>query len=373
LAAPYSIQYYLLYYKTQVLSCHTHDRKVMQMEAIEPKSKGGRARADSLSPERRREISLLAVEARKAKAADRQEISKLPRATHEGVLAIGDGDISCAVIEGGRRLLTQSGFMVALGRARQAKGREYYDADVNLPAFLTAKNLKPFIPKELYVTSSQIEFRTLSGTRAFGYSAELLPMVCGVFLDAKAAKPKVLTHNQEPIAEKALILVRSLAQVGINALVDEATGYQYDRPRRDLEEQLKKFLSESLRRWVRTFPAEYFKQLCRLRGVEIRPDMKLPQYFGHLTNNLIYRRIAPGLLARLKERRAERGNRSNKLNQWLSLDLGVPELLVHHGTVIAVMKQHTEYEKFEKALDLIAPIYPDQPGLFDDPKDWEPR
>ena len=46
---------------------------------------------------------------------------------------------------------TQSGVMVALGRSRQAKGRQYYDGDVNLPAFLTAKNLKPFIPQELTV------------------------------------------------------------------------------------------------------------------------------------------------------------------------------------------------------------------------------
>jgi P63C domain len=39
--------------------------------------------------------------------------------------------------------------------------------------------------------------------------------------------------------------------------------------------------------------------------VELRPDMKLPQYFGKLTNNLVYRRLAPGLLRRLKERREE--------------------------------------------------------------------
>ena len=68
---------------------------------------------------------------------------------------------SGAVLEGGKRLITQSGFMVALGRARQAKGRAYYDADVNMPAFLTAKNLKPFIFQELEVTSSQIEFKPL--------------------------------------------------------------------------------------------------------------------------------------------------------------------------------------------------------------------
>jgi hypothetical protein len=64
---------------------------------------------------------------------------------------------------------------------------------------------------------------------------------------------------------------------------------------------------------VRTFPADYFKHLCRLRHVELRPDTKLPQYFGHLTNNLIYRCLAPRLLKKLQERREERGSKSNKL------------------------------------------------------------
>jgi hypothetical protein len=50
-----------------------------------------------------------------------------------------------------------------LGRARQAKGRAYYDGDVNLPAFLNAKSLLPFIDKDLYVTSSQIEFKPIKG------------------------------------------------------------------------------------------------------------------------------------------------------------------------------------------------------------------
>ncbi|MCU1342070.1 MAG: hypothetical protein JWN92_1493 [Candidatus Acidoferrum typicum] len=34
------------------------------------------------------------------------------------------------------------------------------------------------------------------------------------------------------------MLIRGFASVGIIALVDEATGYQYERPRRDLEEYL---------------------------------------------------------------------------------------------------------------------------------------
>jgi P63C domain-containing protein len=327
-------------------------------------AKGGKARAEKMSREERQEVG--------RRGAAKRWHSGLPKATHEGVMEIGIAEIQCAVLDAGnKRVLTQSSFMRALGRSRQAKGRDYYDGDVNLPAFLTAKNLKPYIPKDLEVTSSQIEFMTLSGVRAFGYAAELLPDVCDVFLDAKAAG--VLAHNQEHIAEQALMLMRGLARVGIIGLVDEATGFQYDRPRRDLEEYLKKFLSESLRRWVRTFPADYFKHLCRLRGVELRTDMKLPQYFGHLTNNLVYRRIAPGLVRRLKEHRAELGKPSGKLQQCLSVDFGVPEVLVHLGTVVGVMKLHTDYEAFEKQLDTIAPVYPEMPGLFDNPKDWESR
>jgi len=328
--------------------------------------RGGDARAKKLSPEDRTAIAQSAAEARWEKAG---KLKPVPKATYEGTLIIGDMEIPCAVLEDGTRVLTQSGVMIALGRARQAKGRQYYDADVNLPAFLTAKNLKPFIPQELTVTSSQIEFKTLGGVRAFGYRAELLPKVCGVFLDADAAS--ALDHTQKHIAQRAMILIRGFASVGIIALIDEATGYQYERPRRDLEEYLKKFLSENLRRWVRTFPGDYFKHLCRLKGVELRPDMKLPQYFGHLTNDLIWRRIAPGLLRALKERRNERGSPSNKLHSWTSEELGKPELLLHMGTVVGLMKLNSDYETFHKQLDAVSPIYPDTPGLFDDPKDWE--
>src|SRR5437867_12379931 len=87
-------------------------------------SKGGLARAESLSPEQRTEIASKAAAAR----------WNLPKATHEGDLELGSYTLHCAVLENGQRVLTQSDFMRALGRARQAKGRDYYDGDVNLPA-----------------------------------------------------------------------------------------------------------------------------------------------------------------------------------------------------------------------------------------------
>src|SRR5262249_49266585 len=169
-------------------------------DAAKMGAKGGKARAESLTPDQLSDVGRRAAEARWAREAEARGI---PRATHEGIMCIGTAEIPCAVLSTGKRVLTQSGFMIALGRARQAKGRQYYDGDVNLPAFLTAKNLKPFIHKDLEVTSSQIEFLTLGGVRAFGYAAELLPKVCDVFLDARSAG--VLAHNQEHIADQALM------------------------------------------------------------------------------------------------------------------------------------------------------------------------
>lgn len=341
--------------------------------SAEAASRGGKARAAKLGKEDRKDIARRAAVARWEKKGG----NVLPQAAHSGPLRIGDIEFECAVVKDGDkviRLVSEMNFMQSMGMYRSgalSTRRPRNEAGAQTPLFLAYKNLKPFVDQHLggvhfepyrYVTAK-------GGNVAHGIVDEIIPKVCEVWIDADRAG--VLGERQKLIAAKADILLRGFARVGIRALIDEATGYQYERPRRDLEEQLSKFLSENLRRWVRTFPTDYFKHLCRLRGVELRPDMKLPQYFGHLTNNLIYRRIAPGLLRKLKERRVERGKPSDKLQQWLSEDVGVREVLVHLGVVVGLMKIHTNYDAFERQLDQIAPVYPDSPGLFDNPKDWD--
>ena len=252
-----------------------------------------KARAESLSPEKRSEIAAQAAAARWS----------LPKATHEGDLPIVGSIIHCAVLEDGRRVLTQSDVMRVLGRARQAKGRAYYDADVNLPAFLTAKNLTEFVDKDLYVTSSQVVFKPLKGVKAFGYPAELLPKVCEVFLKARDAG--VLKHTQLHIAKQADILMRGLAHVGIIALVDEATGYQKDRAQQALAEILERFISKELRAWTKTFPLEFYEEIFRLKGWPFDPTkMRTPRVIGHYTNNIVYKRLAPGVLDELRKKKA---------------------------------------------------------------------
>ena len=70
------------------------------------RSRGGHARAANLSPEERSEIARNAALARWARVGD---ITKLPKATHDGSLDLGGIEIPCAVLSDGTRLLTQQG------------------------------------------------------------------------------------------------------------------------------------------------------------------------------------------------------------------------------------------------------------------------
>lgn len=312
-------------------------------------SQGGKARAAKLSTERKKDIAERAAAARWGK--------DLPTASHEGPIKLGDVTIQSAVLKDGRRVLTQSDFMIALGRARQAKGRAYYAGDVNLPAFLTAQNLKPFIDNDLTVTSSQIEFRPLKGVRAFGYSAELLPKVCEVFLKARDAG--ALVAGQMHIAKQADILMRGLAHIGIIALVDEATGYQFDRARDALAKILEEFIAKELQPWTRTFPLDFYREIFRLKGWPFDPaTMQGPRVLGKYTNNIVYERLAPDVLKNLREKNpVVDGRRKHKHFQWLTGEVGHPKLLAHLEGTKMLMKVSSTWEEFLERMDKFYPVH----------------
>lgn len=76
------------------------------------------ARKASLSPSDRSAIARRAALARHDKG--------LPKAIAEGAIIIGDLQIACAVLDDAdnTRVLTQEGFLTAIGRAGKAKGGE---------------------------------------------------------------------------------------------------------------------------------------------------------------------------------------------------------------------------------------------------------
>ena len=185
--------------------------------------------------------------------------------------------------------------------------------------------------------------------------------ICDVVLAAR--KAGALQKQQEHIADQCEILLRGFARVGIIALVDEATGYQYDRTRTSLARILEAFVTKELQPWVKTFPDEFYAQLFRLRGLEYNADsVKRPQYFGTLTNDIVWKRIAPGVAKELKRviPKNSKGRRKAALSQALTRNIGYPKLREHLGATVAYMTVSPDYPTFIKTLDTHRPRFHDQ-------------
>ena len=204
--------------------------------------------------------------------------------------------------------------------------------------------------------NNPITFKLPSGKCAHGYDATLLIDICSSILNAK--DKIALTSVQKRIANQCDIIVRSVAKVGIIALVDEVTGYQEDREKNELSEILQRFIAKELQTWVHTFPLEFYKQLYKLRELEYGKE-KIPSYFGHLTNNIIYKRLAPHILDHLKRLtpKSPNGNKTARYFQSLSNDIGYHRLKEHLGSVVTLMKLSSNYEDFENKLNIIHPLF----------------
>jgi hypothetical protein len=208
------------------------------------------------------------------------------------------------------------------------------------------------------------------GATAFGYPATILADICDAVLNARASK--ALQKQQEHLARQAEILVRGFARVGIIALVDEATGYQEDRARDALARILEDFIAKELQPWVSTFPVDFYKELFRIRGLSFPgATVRKPQYFGHLTNDIVYRRLAPGILDELKRvtPRDSDGKPTARYFQSLTKNHGYRMLGQHLGSVIALMKISKDWSGFMDLLDKHYPRYGETIALpYDDGK-----
>jgi hypothetical protein len=95
--------------------------------------------------------------------------------------------------------------------------------------------------------------------------------------------------------------VRSLSQVGIVALVDEATGYEDVRPADALQKYLEVLIRKELAAWAKKFPDEFYENIYKLKGWHW-PGMSKNRYrvVAHYTRDLVYERMAPDLLRTLE-------------------------------------------------------------------------
>ncbi|PBB94641.1 hypothetical protein CK215_01235 [Mesorhizobium sp. WSM3864] len=144
------------------------------------------------------------------------------------------------------------------------------------------------------------------------------------------------------------------ARIGIIALVDEATGYQRDRAKDALAKLLEAWVAKELQIWVQTFLSEFYEHMFRLRGLDFALDsVKRPQYFGHLTNDIVYKRLEAGVLKELKwvTPRNEAGRPTARYSQSPAKNIGYPKLKEHLGAVVAFMRISKTWDGFMNLLN----------------------
>lgn len=317
-------------------------------------AKGGKARASALTSDERREIA--------REAASARWHGTVPRATHEGDFRIGDATLSAAVLGDGRRLLTQSTFLTTLGRSRTPKaGTGALSEPDRLPTFIDADALQPYVSEPLRASALPVFFIDKNGRRGVGYDASLLPGVAEVYLkmrDALQAEGKQVPRNYDHIVRACDLIMRGLAQVGISALVDEATGYQEVRDRDALQRILDRFLQREFATWAKRFPDEFYKEIFRLRGWTWKGmQVNRPHAVANYTKDIVYARLAPGILGALEERNPVlvSGRRAARHHQFLTEDVGHPALAQHLYAVIGLMRMSDTWDQFIEWLDRAYP------------------
>ena len=297
--------------------------------------KGGAARAANMTPEERAASSRFAAKSRWAKApkamteeppaelSEGEILPPSPFAKHKGVMTLGGVPIDVYVLDTGDRVISMRGAVKAI------TGK---DAG-NLGEYLSVSGLKEFINKDLVLVETRDFFIPGTQFRGLGITAEQFEAILTGYVQAFGAGA-LTTQRQKEIATTCAILSTSVLKMGIIALIDEATGYQYERAADALQVKISAYIAEELRAWEKTFPDELWEQFGRLTNWKGSLHSR-PKWWGHLVNELIYEALDPEVADYLKKNKPKPFHGQN-YHQWLSEDVGLKALIPHIYKVIGM-------------------------------------
>lgn len=285
--------------------------------------------------------------------AENDHSEVVPVATHWGDLDIAGTAIPSYVLNTGDRVFSLKGVVVGLIGTEGGQLAEY----------LKVRSLQPHLPKDLMPAENGeipalFKFDTTGegiAKYALGikverfndllraYSSALVDHALSAYDSTKIA----LTARQMEIATRAVKFQQACSDVGLVALVDEATGYQYEREVDALQMKLKLYLESEMRKWNSTFPEQLWVEFGRLTNWKGQLHHR-PKYWGKLVMELIYGYLDPDVAKWLKEN-APKPQKGQNYHQWLTSQYGLKKLTEHTWLVIGMATQcHSMRELREK-------------------------
>jgi hypothetical protein len=331
-----------------------------------PQSKGGIKRAESLSSEQKSSIARQAAVARWKRANAPIDPNRIPEASYQGVLEIGDVKIDCYNLDDGRRVIHKRGMAKALGL--KSEGGNAFMKTMTRQRLGSALGEK--VTEQI---NNPIIFKPIAGDPGHGYEATQLIDICDAIVQAR--HDGNLAPQQEFLAIQAEIIIRASAKVGITALVDEATGYIADKRKEEYRQLFKDFIRDECRQWEQEFPDQFFEMLYRLYKLKRKNprSMQHPRFFGHLIRKYIYRPLANSNGAILEELDGKNpvvyvaGRRKYRFFQFLTDEIGLPAFRQHLWQVIGIGSSVDTIVAFDKAFSRAFPQANMQGELFPDP------
>ncbi|UOM36375.1 P63C domain-containing protein [Acuticoccus sp. I52.16.1] len=295
---------------------------------------------------------------------------EMPKATHQGQMAIGDVVLDCYVLEDGRRVFHKRGMARALGM-KSAGGNAFMKA-------MGRQSIGSALPESLREKINKpINFKPLTQDLGHGYPAEVLADVAKAILEAE--RIGLLTPSQRGLADQARILQNAFAGVGVVALIDEATGYQQIRDPKALRILVQQYIEEEIRQWEKQFPDAYYDELNRIYGSRRLTTttsgaviQNRPQHFAKFTRKYVYHPLENGAvleeLDRLNPKVNARGDRRTRFHQHLTEGYGLEKLKAQVRDVQTLLAVSTDMSEFRR---LFARRFPDasvgEDDLFAEP------
>ena len=294
------------------------------------KAKGGVARAKSLTAQRRSEIAKQAAQKRWMAPGTPANAMPSPDGTTPelfaklpGILDLGGAELDVYVLSNGERVISLNKVVRAIS------GKE----GGNLGEYIGVSALKPFIDKDLLLGETR-DF-SVPGTqfRGRGITAEHFLDVCRGYV-AALQSGALNTERQREIAIQCSTLLSSCAKVGLIALIDEATGYQYERAEDALQVKLRAFIADELRAWEKTFPDELWEEFGRLTNWQGSLHTR-PKWWGKLVIELIYDTLDSDVALYLKNNKPPPGVRWHR---QLTENIGIRALVSRCYEIIGMAK-----------------------------------
>jgi len=319
-----------------------------------------------LTVAREQGIDLTATDFVRVPQVLRHDSGKLPVAEWSGELEIGEGVLPCYVLSDGRRVISRTGATRVLAGKKGGGQLEKYVAAGNLPDYMP--------PGGLADKMIDFEIPEVVNKTVRGFAADTFLEVCRGYVRA-FTENKLETPAQIDMAHKAAVFLSGCAGVGLIALIDEATGYQYDRAEDALRVKLKAYIGEEMRKWEKTFPDELWQEFGRLTNWKGSVTHR-PKYWGKLVNELVYGYLDPDVAKWLREN-APKPRHGQNYHQWLTDQYGLKKLVEHIWMLIGMARAcRTMEELRQKKAEAsgrqkiqvtvyVPPPAPGQASLFD--------